>query len=62
MSVIRIFFNPLNGADREEHQVDAGIQIIDFLQEHFPSGFDGHLRVFVGVEEIQIEDLDRVIL
>lgn len=61
MSLVKVFFNPLDGSDRKEYQVEPGTQIIEFLQEHFPSGFNGHLRVFAGVEEIQIDDLDRVI-
>lgn len=61
MSNVRIFFNPLNAKDTEEYSIEPGTQIIDFLQEHYPAGFNGMLRVFVGVEEVQIEDLDRVV-
>jgi len=58
MPLVRVFFNPLDGQDKQEHQVAAGTQIIDFLQAEYPDGFDGGLRVFVGIEEIEIDDLD----
>lgn len=61
MSIVRIFFNPLNAKDRQEYPIEIGTQIIDFLQEHYPAGFSGLLRVFVGNQEIQIEDLDYVV-
>ena len=61
MSIIRIFFNPLNGQDRKDYPVEPGTRIIDFLQEHYPIGFDGCVRVFVGRDEIALDDLDILI-
>ena len=59
MSIVRIFFNPLDTADVKEFPLAPGTLIIDFLQEHYPAGFDGFVRVFAGVEEVALEDLDR---
>ena len=61
MSLIRIFFNPLDGSDKQEYPIEPGTPIIDFLTDHFPSGFDGCLRVFAGADEVAIEDLDRLV-
>lgn len=58
MPLIRIYFNPLNPQDRKEFPVTAGGQIIHFLTEHYPNGFDGLIRVFVSSNEIQLDDLD----
>ena len=59
LSIVRIFFNPIDAADVKEFPVAPGTLIIDFLQEHYPAGFDGFVRVFAGVEEVALEDLDR---
>lgn len=61
MSIVRILFNPLDPQDKKEYPVDPGTQIIDFLQQHYPVGFSGYIRVFVGKDEIDLEDLDTVI-
>jgi hypothetical protein len=61
-AVIRIFFNPLDSSSKVEYEVAEGTQLIDFLQEHYPSGFDGILRVFVGADELALEDLDYEVL
>ena len=61
MSIVRIFFNPLNAQDKQEYPIEPGTQIIDFLQENYPAGFSGMLRVFAGNQEVQIEDLDYVV-
>lgn len=60
-AVVRIFFNPLDARSMEEYTIEPGRQIIDWLQEFYPCGFDGVLRCFVGIEEIAIEDLDYVV-
>jgi len=58
VSIVRIFFNPLDAASKVEYPIAPGTQLIDFLQREYPCGFDGVLRVFVGVEELAIENLD----
>ena len=57
-SVIQIFFNPLDASSRKDFTLRRGTPLIDFLQENYPDGFDGALRVFVGSEELAIKDLD----
>jgi hypothetical protein len=61
MSLVRLFFNPLDYKSCEEHQVEPGTQIIEWLQDYYPDGFDGYLRVFAGTDEIDVDDLDYVI-
>ena len=61
MSIVRVFYNPLNGRDRDEFPIEPGTQIIEFLQREYPKGFDGYLRVFVGADELAIDDLDYVV-
>ena len=61
MSIVRVFFNPLNARDKQEFPIEPGTALIDFLQKEFPTGFDGCLRVFVGVDEIDLDDLDYVV-
>ncbi len=56
--MIRIFFNPLDAKSKVEYPVTEGTQLIHFLQEHYPNGFDGMLRVFVGIDELDLADLD----
>ena len=58
MSIVRVFFNPLDANDKQEFPIEPGTALIDFLQKEFPIGFDGCLRVFVGVDEIDLDDLD----
>ena len=58
MSKVRLFTNPLNIRSMIEYDIAAGTALIDFLQEHYPDGFAGMLRVFVGTDELQLEDLD----
>jgi len=61
MSIVRVFYNPLNGRDKDEFPIEPGTQIIEFLQREYPKGFDGYLRVFVGTDELAIDDLDYVV-
>jgi len=61
VSIVRVFFNPLSAKHKQEYPIEPGTQIIDFLVEHFPSGFDGVIKVYVGITEVAIEDLDRVV-
>ncbi len=61
MSVIRIFFNPLNGEDRQEYPIQPGIRLIDFLMSEYPCGFEGCIRVFIGSDELALENLDVTI-
>ena len=61
MSIVRVFFNPLDASSMVTHDVEAGVQIIDFLQAEYPVGFNGCIRTFAGVHEIQPDDLDYVI-
>lgn len=56
--MIRIFFNPLDSKSVVEYPITPGTQLIDFLQSNYPSGFDGALRVFVGIDELDLADLD----
>jgi hypothetical protein len=58
VSVVRIFFNPLDAKSKVEYPIESGTLLIDFLQEHYPCGFDGVLRVFVGIDELAIDNLD----
>lgn len=58
MSRISIFFNPLNARSREDFEVDPGTLLIDWLQVHYPNGFDGVARAFVGAVELPIDDWD----
>ena len=61
MSIVRVFYNPLNGIDKDEFPIEPGTQIIEFLQREYPKGFDGYLRVFVGTDELPLDDLDYVV-
>jgi len=61
VSVVRIFFNPLDAKSKVEYPIAPGTQLIDFLQKEYPYGFDGVLRVFIGIEELAIDDLDYVV-
>lgn len=54
----RIYFNPLDSKSVEHFTIPVGTEIIAFLQEEFPMGFDGMLQVIVGIDPIEIEDLD----
>ena len=56
--MIRIFFNPLDSKSVVEYPIAEGTQLIHFLQSNYPSGFDGSLRVFVGTDELDLDDLD----
>ena len=56
--MIRIFFNPLDAKSVVEYPIAEGTQLIHFLQSNYPSGFDGALRVFVGIDELDLSDLD----
>jgi len=56
--VIRLFFNPLDAKSVVEYPIAPGTQLIHFLQTNYPTGFDGSLRVFVGTEELDLDDLD----
>jgi hypothetical protein len=58
LSTVRIFFNPLNAASVEKFTLDPGTKLIDFLQKEYPLGFDGMIRVFVGLDELDLTDLD----
>jgi hypothetical protein len=58
VSAIHLFFNPLDARSCETFDVPNGTPIIDWLQEHYPDGFDGVLKVFIGHEEIDLIDLD----
>lgn len=58
MSQVRLFFNPLDARSEVKYELEAGTQLIDFLQEHYPVGFDGALVVYVGTEPLDLEDLD----
>jgi hypothetical protein len=58
VSTVRIFFNPLNAASVEKFSLEPGTQLIDFLQKDYPLGFDGMIRVFVGLDELDLTDLD----
>ena len=58
MSTVRIFFNPLDASSVEKFSLDAGTPLIDFLQKEYPLGFDGMIRVFVGMDELDLTDLD----
>src|SRR5210317_2053937 len=61
MSKIRLFTNPLSAKSLIEYDIDEGTLLIDWLQEHYPDGFAGMLRVFVGVDELNLEDLDYAV-
>ena len=58
MSEIRLFFNPLNAKSMVSYDVEPGTLLIDFLQEHYPVGFQGSLVTFVGTEQLAVENLD----
>jgi hypothetical protein len=58
MSIVRVFYNPLDSQSKEEYQIEPGTRLIDFLQANFPSGFKGAIRTYVGIEELQADDLD----
>jgi len=55
---IQIYFNPLDSKSVEHYSVPVGTPLIDFLQEEFPDGFAGMLHVLVGIEPLELEDLD----
>lgn len=61
MSTIKIYFNPLDAGSCVKYSVDSGVQLIDFLQEHYPVGFNGVLKVFVNQNELQLENLDYTV-
>lgn len=58
VSRVRVFFNPLDAHSMVLHDIKPGTQVIEFLLEHYPGGFDGVLRCYVGNEEIPLDDLD----
>ena len=58
MSIIRLFFNPLDGRSEVRYEIEPGTRLIDFLQEHYPTGFKGSLQVFVGNNVLVLSDLD----
>jgi len=58
VSIINVYLNPLDASSLESFEVDAGTLLIDFLQTNFPTGCGGCLRVFVGIEELALENLD----
>lgn len=61
MSAIHIVKNPLMPTDRSSHSVADGTRIIDWLQEHHPDGWGMPIRVWVNQEEIELENMDRVL-
>lgn len=61
MSLVRVFFNPLDARARQEFTVEPGTQIIEFLQAEFPAGFGAPVRVFSGRDEVRPDDWDQVI-
>jgi len=58
LTTVNVFYNPLDANSKESFPIECGTQIIDFLRKEFPLGFEGCLRVFVGNEEISLDDLD----
>ena len=58
MIKLRLFTNPLDRKSLVEYELEPNSRIIDFLQTNYPEGFNGTLRVFVGRDELLLEDLD----
>lgn len=58
---VRIFFNPLDAKSEKVYQVPVGTQIIEFLQDEFPSGFNAPVRIFAAQNELDPDDWDHVI-
>lgn len=61
MAALILLRNPLAPHIREEHALEPGTQIIDWLTEHHPKGFGMPISVHVNGEEIAVDDTDYVI-
>jgi hypothetical protein len=59
MASIILLKNPLSPHTREIHAVEAGLEVIDWLQENHPKGFGMPLRFYLNGEETPLDDLDH---
>lgn len=57
-SLIRLFTNPLDAKSLIEYDIEPGTVLIDWLQDEYPEGFGSLVRVFIGKDEIDLDDLD----
>lgn len=57
-SIIRLFTNPLDAKSLIEYEIEPGTVLIDWLQDEYPEGFGSLVRVFIGKDEIDLDDLD----
>jgi len=59
MAAIVLLKNPLAPHSREIHAVENGTPVIDWLQEHYPTGFGMPIRYYLNGEEKDLDDLDH---